>query len=83
MFFSLIIVILGLILSKNILILLGVPNEILESATLYLRIIFAAMPFTYLYNAVSAAMRSVGDSKTPIRFLAIASILNGCLDFIL
>nr|WP_236898788.1 MATE family efflux transporter [Clostridium beijerinckii] len=81
-FFSLIIVILGLILSKNILILLGVPNEILESATLYLRIIFAAMPFTYLYNAVSAAMRSVGDSKTPIRFLAIASILNGCLDFI-
>ena len=40
------------------------------------------MPFTYLYNAVSAAMRSVGDAKTPVRFLAIASILNGCLDFI-
>lgn len=81
-FFSLIIVILGLIFSKYILILLGVPSEILDSSTLYLRIIFAAMPFTYLYNAVSAAMRSVGDSKTPVIFLAIASILNGCLDFI-
>ena len=81
-FFSVIIVVLGLILSKRILNLLGVPNEILDSSTLYLRIIFVAMPFTYLYNSVSAAMRSIGDSKTPIRFLAIASILNGCLDFI-
>lgn len=81
-FFSLFIVSIGLIFSKEILSLLGVPKEILDSATLYLRIIFVAMPFTYLYNAVSAAMRSVGDSKTPIRFLAIASVLNGCLDIV-
>ena len=82
LFFSLLVVILGLIFSKGILSLLGVPNEILGPATLYLKIIFIAMPFTYLYNAVSAAMRSVGDSKTPIKFLAIAAILNGCLDFV-
>jgi putative MATE family efflux protein len=81
-FFSFFIVVLGLIFSKGLLDLLGVPKEILEPAALYLRIIFVAMPFTYLYNAVSAAMRSVGDSKTPIRFLAIASILNGCLDVV-
>lgn len=81
-FFSLLLVILGLIFSKEILLLLRVPQEILDSATLYLRIIFVGMPFTYLYNAVAAAMRSVGDSKTPIRFLAVASILNGCLDFV-
>jgi len=81
-FFSLLVVILGLIFSKAILSLLGVPNEILGPATLYLKIIFIAMPFTYLYNAVSAAMRSVGDAKTPIRFLALASILNGCLDLV-
>ncbi len=83
MFFSLLVVILGLIFSRELLILLQVPNEILNSATLYLRIIFVAMPFTYLYNAVSAAMRSIGDSKTPIRFLAISSILNGCLTLFL
>lgn len=81
-FFSLLIVFLGLFFSKGILSLLGVPEGILDSATLYLKIIFVAMPFTYLYNAVSAAMRSVGDSKTPIQFLAIASILNGCLDMV-
>lgn len=81
-FFSLLIVILGLLFSKGILILMDVPSKILDSSAVYLRIIFVAMPFTYLYNAVSAAMRSVGDSKTPIRFLALASILNGCLDFV-
>lgn len=81
-FFSFLVVILGLIFSKGILSILGVPDEILNSAALYLRIIFIGMPFTYLYNAISAAMRSVGDSKTPIRFLALASILNGCLDFV-
>lgn len=62
--------------------MLAVPAEILDKATLYLRIIFFGMPFTYLYNAYSAAMRSVGDAKTPIRFLAIASVLNGCLDMV-
>lgn len=81
-FFSLLVVLIGLISSKEILSLLGVPKKILDSAAIYLRIIFIAMPFTYLYNAVSAAMRSVGDSKTPIRFLALASILNGCLDMV-
>ncbi|MDT8717495.1 MATE family efflux transporter [Clostridium sp. 19966] len=81
-FFSLLIVILGLLFSKEILILMDVPSKILDSSAVYLRIIFVAMPFTYLYNSVSAAMRSVGDSKTPIRFLALASILNGCLDFV-
>jgi putative MATE family efflux protein len=81
-FFSLIIAVLGLMFSKGILSILGVPREILGSAALYLKIIFIAMPFTYLYNAVAAAMRSVGDSKTPIRFLAVASILNGCLDLV-
>lgn len=80
--FSLVIVVLGLVLSEPLLKLLAVPEEILDKATLYLRIIFLGMPFTYLYNAYSAAMRSVGDAKTPVRFLAIASVLNGCLDLV-
>ena len=81
-YFSLAVVALGLLFSGWILALFGVPEEILGAASLYLRIIFVGMPFTYLYNAVSSAMRSVGDSKTPIKFLALASILNGCLDLV-
>lgn len=82
-YFSLAVVLLGLILSEHIMRLLYVPEVILGDAVRYLRIIFLGMPFTYLYNAVASALRSVGDSKTPVRFLALASVLNGCLDLML
>lgn len=81
-YFSMAVVVLGLVLSRWLLGVFGVPEEILGDASLYLRIIFLGMPFTYLYNAVASAMRSVGDSRTPIRFLALASVLNGCLDLV-
>lgn len=74
--FSVLIGVLGLVLSRPLLNLLGVPAEIMDSAVLYLRISLLAAPFIYLYNAVSAAMRSVGDSKTPVRFLSLAFVLN-------
>ena len=80
--FSAGIVLLGLLLSPVILQALDVPPQVLPDAVLYLRIIFLGMPFTYLYNAMSSALRSVGDSKTPIRFLATASVLNVCLDIV-
>ena len=81
-YFSMAVVLLGLFLSGPIMRLLHVPEEILGDSVLYLRIIFLGMPFTYLYNAVASALRSVGDSKTPVRFLALASVMNGCLDII-
>lgn len=82
-FFSLVIVVIGLLFSGLILKLMDVPDEILTDATHYLKVIFLGMPFTYLYNSYAAAMRSVGDSKTPVKFLAFASILNAGLDYIL
>ena len=48
----------------------------------YLRIIFIGAPFTYFYNALSSALKSVGDSKTPLKFLMFSSVLNGVLDLI-
>jgi len=48
----------------------------------YLRIIFLGAPFTYFYNALAMALRSVGDSKTPLKFLMFSSLLNGGLDLI-
>ncbi|WP_367568078.1 MATE family efflux transporter [Lacrimispora sp.] len=80
--FSLIIAALGAIFSPNILKLLRAPEEVMKEGTLYLRVIFLGVPFTFFYNAVSSALRSVGDSKTPVRFLAAASVLNGILDVI-
>lgn len=81
-FFSLAVVVLGILAAKPLLRWMKTPEEILRIATVYLRIIFLGAPFTYFYNAVSSALKSVGDSKTPLTFLAFASVLNGLLDII-
>lgn len=81
-FFSVILVICGILFSDTLLKSLHVPVEIMDISLLYLRIIFLGIPFTYFYNAVSAALKSVGDSKTPLKFLAFSSVLNGTLDCI-
>lgn len=81
-FFSVIIALLGVLCSTGILKLMNVPVDILDDASVYLKIIFLGMPFTYFYNAFASALRSVGDSKTPILFLGFASVLNGLLDLI-
>ena len=67
MFFSAAVLALGLPLAGPLLRLLNVPDEIFPQARAYLCIIFLGMPFTFVYNAYAAAMRSVGDSRTPIR----------------
>lgn len=70
----------GVLLAGGILRLLRVPAEILPEATRYLRIIFVGFLFTFQYNLLSAALRSVGDSKTPVTYLAFSAVLNGLLD---
>lgn len=79
---SLIVLLFGLLLSRPILTIMQVKKEIMEIALIYLRVIFLGMPFTCLYNIYAAALRSVGDAQTPIRFLAFSSILNICLDIL-
>lgn len=67
---------------KFILQAMDTPPEILDSAYNYIVIIFWGIPATYLYNILSCMIRSVGDSKTPVIFLAMASLLNIGLDFV-
>ena len=73
---------LGIALTPAILQLLAVPQEIEGITALYLRVIFLGTPFTFFYNALSTALKSVGDSKTPLKFLAFSSILNALLDLV-
>lgn len=80
--FSLLVAGLGFALSRPLLAALNVPKELLDMASVYLSITFLGAPFTYFYNAVSAALKSVGDSKTPLRFLAFSAVLNAVLDLI-
>ncbi|MBQ4381571.1 MAG: MATE family efflux transporter [Oscillospiraceae bacterium] len=73
---------LGILLARPILRLLAVPEEIFEMTVVYLRITFLGAPFTFAYNALASGLKSIGDSRTPLIFLAISSALNGVLDLI-
>ena len=72
----------GMISCDPLLRLLNVPEDVFTDAGIYLRIIYLGMPFTCLYNIYAAALRSIGDSKTPLKYLMISSLLNMGLDII-
>ncbi len=58
------------------------PAEVFEYAYSYIVIIFLAIPATMLYNILSGIIRSLGDSKTPLYFLVLSSLLNVVLDIV-
>jgi putative MATE family efflux protein len=66
----------GLVLAGPLLRLLGTPEEIMPQAILYLRIYFSGIIIFFGYNGTSAALRGLGDSKTPLYFLIIATVAN-------
>lgn len=73
----------GIVCTTWILQALVVPDSIFAITASYLRITFLGAPFTFFYNALAAGLKSVGDSKTPLKFLAFSAILNALLDLIL
>lgn len=71
---------LGVVFTPWILRFLDVPEDIFSITGVYLRITFLGAPFTFFYNALAAGLKSVGDSKTPLKFLAFSAVLNALLD---
>ncbi len=67
-------------LTRPIMQLMQTPADIIDGACTYIGWIFAGIPFVFLYNMVSAIMRALGDSKTPLYFLILTSALNVGLD---
>lgn len=67
---------------RPILCLMNTPEEIFDYAYGYIVIIFAGIPCTFLYNMPAAVIRSLGDSRTPVVFLAVSSSLNVILDMV-
>ncbi len=63
-------------LSRHLLAAMGTPEASLHLAEDYLQVIFLAMPALYAFAFLSAAMRGVGDSRTPFRFLLVAVLLD-------
>lgn len=70
------------LLCRDILTWMNTPEDIFEFAYIYILIIFWGIPASYLYNLLSGIIRSMGDSKTPLMFLLLSSILNIGLDLL-
>ena len=70
------------LLCRNILVWMDTPEDILDASYAYIIVIFIGIPVTYLYNLLSGIMRSLGDSKSPLIFLVISSVLNIAFDII-
>lgn len=68
---------------RAILTLMRTPEDIFAGANAYIFVIFMGIPATFLYNLLAGILRSLGDSRTPVYFLALSSFLNIFLDFAL
>ena len=68
--------ILGLVFIEDVWRLIGLPENLIPDATLYFSVYASGLVLMFGYNAVSAVLRGLGDSKTPLYFLIISTILN-------
>lgn len=74
--------IIGAIFAPFILRLMATPDSVLTLATIYLRVYFLGMPAMMVYNFGAAILRSVGDTKRPLRYLTIAGVVNVTLNLV-
>lgn len=80
---SLLFTVVGIAVTRPLLAAIGVPEEVLPHSTLYLTIYFAGITFLLFYNMGSGILRAIGNSRDPLIYLAIASVLNVILDVLL
>lgn len=78
---SAVLTVLTLVFCKSLLRMMDTPEEILPMSASYLYVIFAGLTATILYNLLAGFLRAMGDSTTPLIFLAVSSVLNIGLDF--
>lgn len=81
-FWSIVLLILSLVSSKFMLEFLKTPDTILPVALIYMNIMFLAIPIIMFYNLMASILRALGDGKTPLRAMVIASFVNIALDLL-
>ena len=81
--FAVVMTIVVCVLCAHILRWMNTPSDIMQGAYDYIFVIFMGIPVIYLYNLLSGIIRSLGDSKSPLIFLIVSSLLNIVLDLAL
>ncbi len=78
-----VLIFLGMGLSRPLLQMMETPADVIDHSVLYMRIIFAGMPASMLYNFGAAVLRAVGDTQRPLYFLLTAGVINVVLNLFL
>ena len=73
----------GFLAARPLLQIMGSPEDVIDGATLYVKIYFLGMPANMLYNFGAATLRAVGDTKRPMYYLMIAGLINVLLNLLL
>ena len=72
--------VLGILLSRALLVMMGTPEDVLPLSSIYMKIYFCGITFTMVYNFVAAILRAVGDTKSPLIHLTVAGVINVVLN---
>lgn len=75
--------VIGVVLARPLLEWMNSPPDVIDLATVYVRIFFMGMPFNMLYNFGAAILRAVGDTRRPLLYLMISGMINVVLNLIL
>lgn len=81
-FFSIVLTAVTVALCGKILEWMKTPSDIIQGAYDYIVVIYMGIPVIFLFNLLASILRAMGDSKAPLIFLVISSILNIILDFV-
>ena len=73
---GIIVAILSIIFTKNLLVLMSTPDDILVEAVPYMQAYFVGVPANLIYNFLASIVRSTGDSKRPLIFLGVSGLIN-------
>ncbi len=82
LFFSVVLTAAGILLSPAILRLMGTPDDVFGDAALYLKVYFAGSTGFVMYNTFVGILQASGDSKHPLYYLIVSSVLNVVLDLL-
>ena len=72
----------GLLLGRQIMVVLNTPADVLDLSVQYLNIYFLGLPFLFMYNVLSAMFNALGKSRIPLYFLIFSSVFNVILDVV-
>ena len=79
---GLLLIFVGLVGARQFLTWMASPPEVIDQATLYLRIYFAGMPAMMFYNFGAALLRAAGDTRRPLYYLTLAGVVNVALNLV-